>query len=240
MATELQVRANRANALKSTGAQSAAGKAAVRLNATRHGLLSRAPVMAGEDEAEYSALCDQLHSELAPVGIIETQLVGRMAGCLWRLRRLSHIEAGVLTYHAAGAYAEAAETVAASHTRTEGGFNELLASMDDGCVTVLDEAAHGAALAVADEARAARLSDSALLGAAYQSDAGGADALTKLARYEVMLERSLYRAGEELRRLQEARAEREAARQEQAGKARLGAIVRRALAHGAESADQDE
>ncbi len=235
MATELQVRANRANALKSTGPQSGAGKAAVCLNATRHGLLSRAPVMAGEDEAEYSALCEQLHGELAPVGIIETQLVGRMAGTLWRLRRLSHIEAGLLTYHAAGAYADAAETVAASHTKTENAWGD----MEFETVTVLDEAAHGAALAVADEARAARLCDGALLGAAYQSDAGGADALTKLARYEVMLERSLYRAGEELRRKQEARAVREAARQEMAGKARLGAIVRSALSH-ANKGDQDE
>jgi len=192
--------------------------------------------MAGEDEAEYSALCEQLHDELAPVGILETQLVGRMAGALWRLRRLSHIEAGLLTYHAAGAYADAAETVAAAHTKTESAWGDLEFER----VTVLDEAAHGEALAVASEARAARLCDGALLGAAYQSDAAGADALTKLARYEVMLERSLYRAGEELRRLQEARAEREAARQEQAGKARLGAIVRRALAHGAASADQDE
>lgn len=208
--TELQKRANRANALKSTGARTPAGKAAVRLNAVRHGLLSRAPVMAGEDEAEYDALRAQLESELAPVGLIESQLVERMAGALWRLRRLAHIEAGLLTYHAAGAYADAADTVAASHTVTEGGADELLEMIrrdQEGKVTVLDEEAHAQAKAAAAEAWAARLCEGALLGAAYRSDAAGADALTKLSRYETTLERSLYRAGDELRRRQETRRE---------------------------------
>lgn len=207
MATELQVRANRANASKSSGPQSDAGKAVVRLNAVRHGLLSRAPVMVGEDSEEYVALCEQLKEELKPVGIIEEQLVGRMTNALWRLRRLSHIEAGLLTYHAANAYADAAETVAASHTRVDAGMGEILAAMNHGSVTVTDEKEHSAALSAANESRAACLSDGALLGAAYASDAGGADALTKLSRYEVTLERSLYRANEELRGLQSARAE---------------------------------
>jgi hypothetical protein len=81
MATELQKRANRANSLKSTGPISDAGKVAVRLNATRHGLLSKAPIMAGESEEEYGALRSQLQSELCPVGIMEGQLCERLAGC---------------------------------------------------------------------------------------------------------------------------------------------------------------
>jgi len=212
MATELQKRANRANALKSTGPTSDAGKIAVRLNATRHGLLSKAPIMAGESEEEYGALRAQLESELAPVGILEGQLCERLAGMLWRLRRLQHIEAGILTGGAANAFADAADAIAKSHTRTEEGQAALLATMNEeweGRTVIENEAAHSDAKGAAKEARAVLWSVPALLGAAYRNDAGGADALTKLSRYETTLERSLFRSLEELRRLQDARRERE-------------------------------
>jgi hypothetical protein len=210
MATEIQKRANRANSLKSTGPQTDAGKAVVRLNATRHGLLSSAPVMAGEDADEYAQFCAQMQSDLAPVGIFESQLCDRMTGTLWRLRRLSHIEAGILTGNAAQTFAVAAESVAASHTRTEGGLDALLASMSDtGTLVIEDEAAHADATQAAQDARGVSWSVPALLGAAYRVDATGADALTKLSRYETTLERSLFKTGEELRRIQEARHERE-------------------------------
>lgn len=208
MATELQNRANRANSRKSTGPTSSEGKAAVRLNAVRHGLLSSAPNMAGEDEGEYNALRQQLQSELAPVGLLETQLCDRMAGMIWRLRRLSHIEAGLLTGNAAGAFADAAEAIAQTHTRREEGGAAALAAMTEeweGRTVIEDEEAHADASDAAKDARGVLWSVPALLGAAYRSDAVGADALTKLSRYETTLERSLYRAGEELRRLQEAR-----------------------------------
>lgn len=212
MATELQKRANRANALKSTGPTSIEGKAVVRLNATRHGLLSSAPVMAGEDAEEYAEFCAQMQNDLKPVGILETQLAQRMAGALWRLRRLSHIEAGILTGNAAETFATAAESVAKSHTRTEGGLEALIESMGDGGrVVVEDEAAHADATQAAKDARGVAWSVPALLGAAYRADATGADALTKLSRYETTLERSLFKTGEELRRLQELRHERDAA-----------------------------
>lgn len=209
MATELQKRANRANSLKSTGPSSEAGKAVVRLNATRHGLLSQAPIMAGEDESEFEALRSQLQSEVAPVGVLETQLCERMASAIWRLRRLLHIEAGILTGNAAQSFAGAAESVAASYTKTEGGNLALIAIIEEehqGKTVIVNEAAHADATSAATDARAALWSVPALLGAAYRMDASGADALTKLLRYETTLERSLYRAGEELRRLQEIRA----------------------------------
>ncbi len=157
MATELQKRANRANSLKSTGPQTDAGKAVVRLNAVRHGLLSRAPVMAGESGDEYTALCDQLKAELSPVGVLETQLAERMAGTIWRLRRLGHIEAGILTGGAAVAFADAADEIAKSHTRIEGGNAELIALMEginEGETIIENEAAHADATGAAMEARA--------------------------------------------------------------------------------------
>ena len=49
MTSERQKAANRANALHSTGPKTPEGKAAVRLNAFRHGLLARDVVLPGED-----------------------------------------------------------------------------------------------------------------------------------------------------------------------------------------------
>lgn len=157
MATELQKRANRSNALKSTGPTSDAGKVAVRLNATRHGLLSNAPIMAGEDEGEFNALRAQLQSEVAPVGILETQLCERMASTIWRLRRLSHIEAGLLTGNAAQAFADAADAIAQTHTRHEEGQSAALEAMSEeweGRTVIENEEAHDDASEAANDARA--------------------------------------------------------------------------------------
>lgn len=208
MATELQKRANRANALKSTGPKTEAGKAAVRLNAVRHGLLSSAPVVAGEDGDEYAAFCEQLQSELAPVGVLESRLVGRIAGALWRLRRLEHIEAGMLTGGAARVFADAAEAQARTYTRTEGGWSELDALLEEqqGRVVIEDEAAHADAKGAAADARAVAWSAPALLGEAFKDEA---DALANLSRYEVAIERTLSRALDDLEKAQEKRRERE-------------------------------
>ncbi len=208
MATEFQISANRVNSLKSTGPTSDAGKVAVRLNAVRHGLLSSAPVMAGEDENEYNQLGAQLQGELKPVGLLETQIVARMAGFLWRLRRAQHIEAGLLTSNAAEVFAEAAEARAASYTRREGGLAAVIESMDEGEVIIENEAALADAMGAAQNARDVGFCAPVLLGAAFGRDAGGADALGKLTRYETGIERALYRATEELEKLQSARRER--------------------------------
>ena len=48
--------ANRANAQKSTGPKTSEGKAASRMNATKHGLLSREVLVSGENEQELTAL----------------------------------------------------------------------------------------------------------------------------------------------------------------------------------------
>ena len=78
--------------------------------------------------------------------------------------------------------------------------------------------------------RAARLSESALLGAAFRTDTLGADALTKLARYETSLERSLERAGVALEQRQAARRERE--QQAALAKRKAGSLMAQALRRG--------
>jgi hypothetical protein len=92
MTSERQKTANRRNAQKSTGPRTMAGKAAVRINALQHGLLSREVLVAGESKAELVDFGKGLRAELAPVGAMELLLADRIVAAAWRLRRLLRVE----------------------------------------------------------------------------------------------------------------------------------------------------
>ena len=92
MTTNKQTEANRNNAALSTGPITPVGKRAISLNALRHGLLSKAPVLPDEDEGDYAELLRGLYDELEPVGIIESALVDNIAFILWRLNRAKRID----------------------------------------------------------------------------------------------------------------------------------------------------
>jgi hypothetical protein len=92
MTSERQKAANRANALHSTGPKTPEGKAVVRLNALRHGLLTRDVVLPGEDADAFEDLWNQVRANFSPVGPIEEFLVERVVNALWRLRRLERAE----------------------------------------------------------------------------------------------------------------------------------------------------
>jgi hypothetical protein len=64
-----------------------------RLNALRHGVLSRYTVLPWEDADEYGALVASLVAEHQPQGPTEEHLVEELAGVLWRKRRLRLAEA---------------------------------------------------------------------------------------------------------------------------------------------------
>lgn len=72
------------------------GYDASRLNAVRHGILSRFSVLPWEDATEYEALLDALTEEHTPAGPTETHLVVEVASVLWRKRRLRLAE--IATY----------------------------------------------------------------------------------------------------------------------------------------------
>jgi hypothetical protein len=91
-----QVEANRANAKRSTGPKSDGGKSRSRMNAVKHGFSSQEIVVEGEDADEFDALRTQLEAEFAPDSIIERELVDRLAGLLWRLRRVPLFEAALI------------------------------------------------------------------------------------------------------------------------------------------------
>jgi hypothetical protein len=94
MTSHAKKTANATNALNSTGPTTDAGKAVTRMNAVSHGLRSPAPVVPGENPAEWDAFRDGTISSLAPVGDLEAELAGRVAALFWRLRRVIRFEAG--------------------------------------------------------------------------------------------------------------------------------------------------
>src|SRR5215216_1757460 len=98
MSSARKAAANRQNALKSTGPKTPDGKAAVRLNALRHGLLSEEILLPGEDEEALRELAEGLGAELQPVGELEKNLVDRIIFLTWRLRRLGRVETGIFAW----------------------------------------------------------------------------------------------------------------------------------------------
>ncbi len=87
MATEAQVAANRANAEKSTGPRTPAGKERASQNALKHGLFARETVIRGEDQDEFEMQRERLLGQLNPVGPLEEILAERIVDLTWRLQR---------------------------------------------------------------------------------------------------------------------------------------------------------
>jgi ribosomal silencing factor RsfS len=97
MATVLQIEANRRNAQKSTGPKTPEGKAAVRLNALKHGLRARTVVLPSENADEFHHLCDDLEAEWQPQSRSEQFYVEQMAVSQWKLNRMEIGEVNVFT-----------------------------------------------------------------------------------------------------------------------------------------------
>jgi hypothetical protein len=96
VATEKQIAANRANAQKSTGPSSPAGKSRASRNSYRHGLLSKNLILGWEEEKEFRRLVNALNAEHRPQGATETLLVEQMAVSLWKISRLTGMESAVM------------------------------------------------------------------------------------------------------------------------------------------------
>ncbi len=98
MASEKQIAANRANALKSTGPRTADGKAISRRNALTHGLRAEQLMLASEDPALFERLREALFDQFAPETVYEEQLADQLAGLIWRLKRVPVFEAAMLDW----------------------------------------------------------------------------------------------------------------------------------------------
>src|SRR5580658_3855255 len=92
MTSTKQTEANRRNAQKSTGPRTPEGKAAVRLNALRHGLCARTAVLPAESAEEFQQLCADLETEWHPQGRTEQYLLEQMAVAQWKAARAARME----------------------------------------------------------------------------------------------------------------------------------------------------
>jgi hypothetical protein len=194
--SERQKAANRANAFHSTGPKTREGKAAVRLNAVRHGLLARDAVLPGEDADAFEDLWKEVWAELSPVGPIEELLVERVVNAMWRLRRSARAETALFHWRVYWLKAMRLKEHVSSHVETV--FDDLPLG-----TFIPDQASHSEATEALAEAESERDRDEVLLGCAFDEDAKDGDAITKLARYERGHERSLFRILNELRQMQE-------------------------------------
>jgi hypothetical protein len=90
--SDARLRANRANAKKSTGPKTEAGKQRSALNATRHGILSQVIHLPEEEMASYNEFTERYVASLAPIGAVETELANACADLQFRLHRLAAAE----------------------------------------------------------------------------------------------------------------------------------------------------
>jgi hypothetical protein len=93
-----QIAANQANAQKSTGPRTDAGRAASRRNALKHGILSREVLVQGrhrqESGEDLADLRKRLWEDWEPLGATEEMLVDQIVTTHWRLRRALTAESG--------------------------------------------------------------------------------------------------------------------------------------------------
>lgn len=197
MTSDRQRAANRANSRRSTGPRSPEGKAIVRFNGLRHGLLARAAVvLPGEDLNAFEDLRNNVFADLAPDGPVETFFTDRVVDTMWRLQRLGRVETALFHWRA--------HKLRADHLAAQ------LRSLD----VFLLEMSGLAVNKAAEEALARAVKecnrDEVILGSAFDADAKDGDTFGKLSRYEAGLERTLFRSLYELRYLQEQRRQRNA------------------------------
>ena len=96
MTTFRQIEANRRNGQKSTGPKTESGKQRASQNAVRHGLTAETVIKLLEDPDDYHAFEMSVTADYEPDSAVERELVLRLASLLWRLRRATSIETGLL------------------------------------------------------------------------------------------------------------------------------------------------
>jgi len=97
--SQKQLEANKKNAQKG-GVKTTEGKAIVKYNALKHGLLAKEVVITigegAENPEEFNALLQDLKTQLKPEGTLEEMLVEKISVAYWRLRRAYKYEVGLI------------------------------------------------------------------------------------------------------------------------------------------------
>jgi hypothetical protein len=87
------------------------------MNALRHGLTAKNIVIGDEDPKEFEDLRAKLEHDLQPKTALEGELLERLAGLLWRLRRIPAIEAAIVRARQNEIYSQVSENLEADQTR---------------------------------------------------------------------------------------------------------------------------
>ena len=125
--------ANQANAQRSTGPITAAGKARSAMNSRTHGLRAKDILIGPEQQADFDDMAEGYQFALDPDGPVEQTLFNEIVGAAWQLGRVQRMEAEACA--GKGSYAEILEDealqkkldrLARHHTRIERTFHRCL------------------------------------------------------------------------------------------------------------------
>ena len=97
MLSEKQLKANQANAKKSTGPKSADGKKRSSLNAVRHGLTGQVVVLPTEDMEAFKQFTSAIVDSFKTADAAEKQLAQSYADLQWRINRATSVESAMYT-----------------------------------------------------------------------------------------------------------------------------------------------
>ena len=130
MTSKARIEANRRNAKLARGPRTAEGLARSSQNARKHGILAAEVVLPHvERAADWTAHRKAVLADLAPFGAIEQALAERVAGLLWRLRRVERYETATLAEEQHGAEAEAVAALRLSAEMRDIGRGERTAAL---------------------------------------------------------------------------------------------------------------
>ncbi len=80
----------------STGPKTVVGKAKVAENAITHGMLCKRLVLDDESQEEFEAVKQEFYEQFKPEGFLEVLFCERALSAIWRLTRISKIEALII------------------------------------------------------------------------------------------------------------------------------------------------
>jgi hypothetical protein len=86
----------RINGAKSRGPKTPQGRAAVSMNALRHGLSAKTLVLQNEDPVKFAEMLNDYFGYLQPTNPIEVDLVADIVAARWRLRRIWRFETAMI------------------------------------------------------------------------------------------------------------------------------------------------
>lgn len=115
MTSTEQLEANRANAQRSSGPQTAVGKANSSRNALKHGLCAKTIVIGDETPGQFEELREAVRSYYGPTTTLAHEAADRHAATLWRLRRIPAIEAACAEAASEQVYVEECKQLESAH-----------------------------------------------------------------------------------------------------------------------------